>query len=85
MTPHRCPVCNGSGLVLAGFYSPPATSSLSDPMCRSCNGSGVLWEMNPVSIPTVWFPSVVEFPQDEPTVTIGSDGTTKWVILGDSS
>jgi len=43
-TPHRCPVCNGRGLVPNGFYSAfQATSSTSPEQCKSCYGSGVLW------------------------------------------
>ena len=40
--PHTCPVCGGTGQVPAGFYVPEATTV--PDVCRSCNGSGVLWE-----------------------------------------
>lgn len=48
-TPHRCPVCNGTGMVSAGFYSrasdqPTSTAYSTVPeTCRSCDGKGVLW------------------------------------------
>jgi len=41
-----CPVCNGNGLVSAGFYKHPGdhpewTSGTTDPeQCRSCGGKG---------------------------------------------
>ena len=41
-----CPVCNGNGLVSAGFYSHPgdysywATASVELEKCRSCGGKG---------------------------------------------
>ena len=36
--PHTCPVCGGTGQVPVGFYSEEIAT------CRSCDGSGVLWE-----------------------------------------
>jgi len=49
MIPHRCPVCNGSGGVVQGFYSTPGqpkfdSTSTSPETCRSCWGSGVVWQ-----------------------------------------
>ena len=38
-TPHRCPVCNGSGLVYGTLYHGPVEQV----PCRSCNGTGVVW------------------------------------------
>lgn len=48
MTPHRCPVCNGTGLVPNGFYAVIGVDTYSDIStagitCRSCNGSGIVW------------------------------------------
>ena len=47
LAPHRCPVCNGSGLVPNGFYmqtsSHWSTSSITPEICRSCGGTGVVW------------------------------------------
>lgn len=44
---HRCPVCNGNGLVPNGFYMQTSghwsTSSIAAEMCRSCNGTGIVW------------------------------------------
>jgi len=45
--PHRCPVCSGNGLVMNGFYSQTsgtyATSSTAFEPCRSCQGTGIVW------------------------------------------
>ena len=45
--PHRCPVCNGKGIVPNGFYNSTgetwATTDASPEICRACNGSGVIW------------------------------------------
>lgn len=35
-----CPVCQGRGVVPAGFYGP--TNDLSGEVCRGCNGKGML-------------------------------------------
>lgn len=49
-TPHKCPVCNGSGLVRNGFYTalnPNQTYTAintAPEQCRSCGGSGIIWE-----------------------------------------
>lgn len=46
MTPYKCPVCGGRGKVPNGFYNTSpyySSSSLSDEICRSCSGSGILW------------------------------------------
>lgn len=37
--PHKCPVCNGRGLVPASCYYTTA----SEETCNACNGAGVLW------------------------------------------
>lgn len=47
-TPHRCPVCQGRGLMPYSFYHPatPGTSSANmtfDETCHSCGGVGILW------------------------------------------
>jgi len=47
-TPHRCPVCEGTGLVPVGFYraigTPDYTTSNAAPeQCRSCGGQGIVW------------------------------------------
>jgi hypothetical protein len=46
--PYRCPVCNGNGLVPAGFYDAPitneyrASTNSAGEICRSCKGSGIV-------------------------------------------
>jgi len=44
-TPHKCPVCGGTGNVPSGFYlgGNPALNAL-PVTCRSCFGTGVLWK-----------------------------------------
>lgn len=47
-TPHRCPVCNGSGLVPNGFYNHTGvynyeTTNTSPETCRTCMGLGIVW------------------------------------------
>lgn len=48
VAPHRCPICNGTGLVsvplgVAGDL-PSFTSASAGPWpCRPCNGSGLIW------------------------------------------
>ena len=44
--PHTCPVCGGTGQVLAGFYIiGNSTTGFSTPeTCRSCDGGGIVWE-----------------------------------------
>jgi predicted methyltransferase len=46
--PHKCPVCNGTGLVPNGFYlaigaNNLTTSSVEPEQCRSCKGTGIVW------------------------------------------
>ena len=46
-TPHRCPICQGQGTVPPGFYEELNTGtsiSSNRPICRTCGGSGLLWE-----------------------------------------
>jgi len=49
-SPHCCPVCNGTGHVCRGFYDPyydrmyQTASTPEVVTCRSCNGTGVLWQ-----------------------------------------
>jgi len=41
--PHKCPVCNGSGIYVEnGSYSAQIPTRFSNP-CHACNGTGVLW------------------------------------------
>lgn len=46
--PHRCPVCDGRGLVPVGFYlmvggMGGGTTSTGPETCRSCTGNGIIW------------------------------------------
>ena len=45
--PYVCPVCFGRGFVAGGFYSSTGStwvsSTTAPETCRSCNGTGVLW------------------------------------------
>lgn len=44
--PHRCPICDGRGVVAAAFYDVRAltftTTALSSEPCRACNGTGLV-------------------------------------------
>jgi len=47
--PHQCPVCFGVGQVANGFYARVGTTtwaaaSLNTERCRSCDGSGIVWQ-----------------------------------------
>lgn len=47
--PHRCPVCDGTGLVskppwIAGDQTTWTASGTGPYECRACGGSGVLWK-----------------------------------------
>ena len=45
--PYRCSVCGGNGLVVNGFYlgtGPYRLTAGTNPgPCRSCSGTGVVW------------------------------------------
>lgn len=47
LTPFRCPVCGGNGIVAGGFYGQTSGQWLSAEVyseeCRSCKGTGVVW------------------------------------------
>ena len=51
--PYRCPVCGGNGLVPNGFYCQTSgdwpTTSISPEVCRSCNGTGVIFAAQQVA------------------------------------
>ena len=51
MIPHKCPVCQGTGIVGAGFYNRGCsgfTTRTNGEQCRTCWGSGIVWEAIPV-------------------------------------
>lgn len=47
---YKCPVCNGKGFVPNNFYNIEpnvenySTNSTSTEICRSCRGTGIVWE-----------------------------------------
>ena len=44
--PHKCPVCNGKGLLPCGFYNLSSKGILSDELieqCKTCKGEGIIW------------------------------------------
>lgn len=46
MTPKKCPVCDGKGIVPNGFYNfniNYTAISTSPEKCRTCDGKGILW------------------------------------------
>jgi len=53
--PHRCPVCDGTGIVSrppdvpGDVLSWPSTDT-GPYSCRACSGSGIVWEFDPVSV-----------------------------------
>lgn len=53
MTPHKCPICRGNGIVPKGFYTATGDSWISDgtsEACRACVGKGIIWEPTMVPI-----------------------------------
>jgi DnaJ-class molecular chaperone len=48
--PFICPVCSGNGFVPNGFYNQTSgcwsSTSLEPEVCRSCNGTGIVWSNN---------------------------------------
>lgn len=45
LKPHVCPVCSGTGQVSESFYSPSHTAVDNKVSCRSCDGSGIVWNV----------------------------------------
>lgn len=47
ISPYKCPVCNGNGLVPNGFYLQTSghwsSTDITPEKCRSCQGTGVIW------------------------------------------
>ena len=42
--PHKCPVCEGRGVVPANFYTMDESASGTAPVpCRACNGGGIIY------------------------------------------
>jgi DnaJ-class molecular chaperone len=59
--PYCCPVCMGNGLVPNGFYNKTGntwtSTSASPETCRSCQGTGVVWNNNESELKTFLFDS----------------------------
>ena len=46
MTPYKCPVCDGHGIVPGGFYlstNQYSVSNCTSEICRACKGKGIIW------------------------------------------
>ena len=81
--PYACPVCNGRGSVPVGFYTPgTVTSSLTPEICRSCNGTGVLWDYTEMPPSPFWIGPVT---CNDIQKTIPPQGTVASADLGGSS
>lgn len=68
--PHRCPVCNGTMIVSAGFYDSTSgyitTNAVNEP-CRSCAHTGIVW-------------SEYEYPSEIPITPFDTD-VSKFKII----
>lgn len=50
MTPYKCPICKGHGIVPGGFYlstTQYSYTNCSSETCRACNGTGIVWGESP--------------------------------------
>lgn len=77
LTPYRCPICGGNGLVPDGFYATVtghwSTTDYTPEKCRSCNGTGIVWnnEQNQPAMTAEQFeylcnhPEIAEWSYDE--------------------
>jgi len=54
--PHRCPVCEGRGMVQWDPDLPFGDSANAGPWpCRACSGTGIVWgSPRPVYVPSCW-------------------------------
>lgn len=52
-TPHKCPICSGRGTMPGSFYGDNGPAGLCEVTCRSCGGSGIVWDY---SSPTLTIP-----------------------------
>lgn len=57
MQPHKCPICEGRGKVVGGFYDGNPNPVCAREECKACSGTGILWgfsyEPTPNYIPWV--------------------------------
>jgi len=74
-TPYRCPACLGNGKQNAGFYEQVggywAGSSAQLVDCRSCNGTGVVWDGATLFVPAPVVTPVPEVPGPWPGAGCG--------------
>ena len=42
--PHVCPVCCGRQYAPMGFYDGNISTALNTELCRTCGGTGIVWE-----------------------------------------
>lgn len=62
MVPHKCPVCEGRGKMLASFYGESTNAMEGLVACKSCFGTGVIWDFSTPSY-------MPYFPYTPPTIT----------------
>ena len=80
--PYLCPVCQGRGVVPAGFYGlGNLTSSLTPEQCRTCSGFGIVWDYTSDGPGCGYIGPHI--PQDiHKTVTLPPNGTIMKADLG---
>ncbi len=54
-TPFKCPICEGHGILPAGFYTVPAgqefvSTDCANVQCVSCSGTGILYVEQSIEI-----------------------------------
>lgn len=59
--PHKCPVCDGWGV--RKVFEQEGTSCVTKEItCNACHGTGVVWEYEPIIIPSIWEPRKTDDP-----------------------
>lgn len=59
IVPYTCPVCQGKQTVPDGFYDElPGTGRV---VCRSCNGTGILWGGKEKGVDRVYFTEIKDW------------------------
>lgn len=58
MTPHKCPVCDGTGKAskspqIAGDIDTWSSSNMSPCGCHACTGTGIIWEPETFYLPEI--------------------------------
>ena len=75
MTPFKCPVCEGRGIVAADFYDDVGPDI---PTCRACQGKGIVWspeEQPCIPYPYPWYPYYPSYPIILTNVPCETNGT----------